>query len=309
MHSDGLRKMVWLILFSLIVSFQVSAGSGCLLREGISPGAFTRLPALEGFFLGRDSCLYDPASVSPDRVPAFRGAHAAPDMPLMFDVNGANGSPPAVARHIQELADTSQIAVIGILYYPTSATDPLVDALPLTSAGPAVDTVQGVIETALQRGEPIHIRAGSAGTVVVREAIARVKESLMRRGHRPGHRDQLLDLLRVETHGTVARDFPDGPRYIHYVNLFDPVPNSLGINSAGAHPGANAVLALFADRVRPIDIGLSPESEKFLSVHGTGVYDRHRKPFDELYGVRRFSPLPARRVDLEKLHLPSGTGL
>lgn len=291
------------------LTFQVSAAPVCLLPEGISPGPFTNLSGLEGFFLGRDRCLYDPASISPERVPAFRGSHAAPDGPLMFDVNGANGSPPDVARHIQELAETSQIAVVGILYYPSTPTDPLVDALPLTSAGPAVGTLQGVINASLERGEPIHIRAGSAGTVVVRAAIARVKSELTRHGRRPGSRDRPLDLLRVETHGTVARDFPDGPRYIHYVNLFDPVPNSLGINSPGAHPGAHAVLALFADKQPPIDKSLSPESASFLSVHGTGVYDRHRKCFDQLYGIGRGSALPARRVDLEKLHLPSGEGL
>lgn len=293
------------------LTFQAAAGPVCLLPEGISPGPFTNLSALEGFFLGRDRCLYDPASISPDRVPAFQDSLAPKNGPIMFYINGANGSTTEVSRNIQQLADISQITVVGILYYPNNSIEPLKDLLPKTSAGPATDTLQQVINTSLQHGEPVHIRAGSAGTVVVSEAIARVKRELTRHGRRPGDRDrnQPLDLVRVETHGTIARDFPDGPRYIHYVNLLDPVPNSLGINSAGAHPGAHAVLALFADRQTPDEQNLSPAGVKFLSVHGTGVYDRHRKRFDELYGVKPGSFLPARRVNLEKLNLPSGEGL
>lgn len=309
MHRYWLRWTQLMMALWMGLTFQVSAAPACLLPEGISVGPFTNLVALEGFFLGQDRCLYDPASISPERVPAFRGSRASPDGPLMFYVNGANGSPPDVARNIQELAETSQIAVVGILYYPSTPTDPLVDALPKTPAGPAVDTLQDVINTSLQHREPIHIRAGSAGTMVVREAIARVKRELTRHGRRPGSRDQPLDLLRVETHGTMARNFPDGPRYIHYVNLLDPIPNSLGINSPGAHPGAHAVLALFADRQAPIEQGLTPAALSFLSVHGTGVYDPPRKCFNQLYAVERGSSLPARRVHLEKLHLPSCEGL
>lgn len=312
MSGYRLRWTTWMMVLCTGVIFQAAAAApDCLRPEGISPGPFTNLGTLEGFFLGEDRCLYDPASISPDRVPAFRGSRAPENGPIMFYINGANGSPKEVSRNIQELADSSQIAVVGILYYPNNSIDPLKDLLPKTSAGPATDTLQQVINTSLQQGEPVHIRAGSAGTVVVSEAIARVKRELTRHGRRPGDRDrnQPLDLMRVETHGTIARDFPDGPRYIHYVNLLDPVPNSLGINAAGAHPGAHAVLALFADRQTPNEQNLSPAGVEFLSVHGTGAYDRHRKCFDELYGIKSGSFLPARRVNLEKLNLPSAEGL
>lgn len=311
MHRYRLRWMARMVILCTGLTFQVAAAPGCLRPEGISPGPFTKLSTLEGFFLGRDRCLYDPASINPDRVPAFQGSRAPKNGPIMFYINGANGSPTEVSNNIQELADSSQITVVGILYYPNNSIDPLKDLLPKTSAGPATDTLQQVINTYLQHGEPIHIRAGSAGTVVVSEAIARVKRELTRHGRRPGDRErnQPLDLVRVETHGTIARDFPDGPRYIHYVNLLDPVPNSLGINTAGAHPGAHAVLALFADRQTPNEQNLSPEGVAFLSVHGTGAYDPHRKRFNELYGVKSKGFLPARRVNLEKIDLPSGEGL
>lgn len=306
-----LRWMAGIMVLCAGLTFQAVAAPDCLRPEGISPGPFTKLTTLEGFFLGQDRCLYDPASISPDQVPAFQGPRAPKNGPILFYINGANGSPTEVSNNIQELADSSQITVVGILYYPNNSIDPLKDLLPKTSAGPATDTLQQVIHASLQRGEPVHMRAGSAGTVVVSEAIARVKRELTRHGRRPGDRDrnQPLDLVRVETHGTIARDFPDGPRYIHYVNLLDPVPHSLGVASPGAHPGAHAVLAMFADRQPPNEQKLSPAGVKFLSVHGTGVYDLHRKRFDELYGVESRGFLPARRINLGTLDLPRGDGL
>ena len=41
----------------------------CDLPEGIAPGPAVDAQTLDGFYLGGDVCLYDPASVSAARVP------------------------------------------------------------------------------------------------------------------------------------------------------------------------------------------------------------------------------------------------
>ncbi|MES1993656.1 MAG: hypothetical protein V4457_08745 [Pseudomonadota bacterium] len=248
MSCYWLRWAKLTMMLGAVLAFQASAEPDCLLPEGIHLGPLARLRAMDGFFLGRDICLYDPALVSPERVPAFRGSRAPENGPIMFYINGANGSPWVTSVNIAALVERSQIAVVGIFYYTTQLD--AVDFTPRVPSGPAVRTLKGVIDTSLARGEPLHIRADSAGTAVVSEAISHVSEDLKRYSRH--HRDwrQPLDLLRVETDGALVKSFPDGPRYVHYVNKRDLIPK-LGIDRSSAHPGSGAVMAVFSERELP----------------------------------------------------------
>jgi hypothetical protein len=231
-----------------LLAFQASAVPDCLLPEGIHLGPLARLRAMDGFFLGRDICLYDPALISPDRVPAFRGSRAPEDGPLMFYINCANGSPWVTSVNIASLVERSQIAVVGIFYYT-----PQLDAADFTlriPSGPAVRTLKGVIQTSLERSEPLHIRADAAGTAVVSEAISQITDDLKKYSRQSEDWLQPLDLLRVETAGALVKSFSDGPRYIHYVNKRDLIPK-LGIDRPSAHPGSGAVMAVFSERELP----------------------------------------------------------
>ena len=214
----------------------------CDLQTGIESSPGVDLKALDGYFLGGDVCLYDPESVRADDVPRFRGAGTT-DSSVMYSINGANVSPRSIALTIGALAERSNISAIGIFYYNVG-TDVLTDTLPSVRVGAAAKTLQRVIEDHLDRGEPVHIRAGSAGTVVVSEAVHAVRNRLAAKSRLRGDWAAPLDRLRVETHGSIARDFPDGPRYIHYAAQLDPVPK-LGVAGPIAHPGAGALIAHF----------------------------------------------------------------
>ena len=223
-------------------------GAACGLPEGITPGPAVDPQTLDGFYLGGDYCLYDPSSVDADRVPRF-GPAVAPGTPTLYYVNGANGSPVITAVNVAVLADTKKLSVLGIFYAGDGAAV-ATDALPAVSSGPAVETLKQVITDHLARQEPVHIRGGSAGTVVISEAIHATRNRLAKASRLRGDWAAPLDLLRVETHGSVARDFPDGPRYIHYDAKQDPV-TKLGVAGPVAHPGARAVVAHFdPDRSR-----------------------------------------------------------
>lgn len=223
------------------------AGAACALQEGIAPGPAVDPKTLDGFYLGGDVCLYDPLSIDPDTVPRFRGSRVEADLPTLYYVNGANGSPLITAVNLAALAERSQVAILGIFY----AGDGIAAApgtLPVISSGRAVDTLKQVIADHLTRQEPLHIRGGSAGTVVISEAIHATRNRLAREARLRGDWAAPLDWLQVETHGSVARDFPDGPRYIHYDAKLDPV-TKIGVAGPVAHPGARAVVAHFkADR-------------------------------------------------------------
>jgi len=243
------RKLGLMLIFVIFHTLPSMAMADCDLPEGVSPGPSIDLTTLDGFFLGGDACLYDPSSISPERVPAFRGSRAPSDSPLLFYINGANGSALITAINIAALAERSQIAVLGIFYAGDGAAV-ATDVLPAVSSGPAVETLEQVIADHLARQEPVHIRGGSAGTVVISEAIHGVRNRLASAARLRGDWAAPLDLLRVETHGSAARDFPDGPRYIHYDARPDPV-TKVGVSGPVAHPGARAVMAHFApDRSR-----------------------------------------------------------
>ena len=232
-----------IVALGIAVALPVSAGSDCSLPEGINPGPGVDVQALDGFYLGGDLCLYDPASVDEKQVPRFRGTRAALDAPTLYYVNGANGSPVITAVNVAVLAEISQIAVL-VIFYAGDGAAAATDALPAVSSGPVVETLEQVIADHLARQEPVHVRGGSAGTVVISEAIHGTRNRLAKAARLRGDWAAPLDLLRVETHGSVARDFPDGPRYIHYDAKPDPVPK-IGVAGPVAHPGARALIARF----------------------------------------------------------------
>ncbi|MGA9469968.1 MAG: hypothetical protein WBV19_05780 [Candidatus Macondimonas sp.] len=255
------RHWLWwtqmIVALGIAVALPVSAD--CSRPEGIMPGPGVDAQTLDGFYMGGDICLYDPASVSEENVPRFRGSRAATDAPTLYYVNGANGSPVITAINVAALAETSQISVL-VIFYAGDGTAPLTQALPAVSSGAAVETLKGVIADHLARQEPVHIRGGSAGTVVISEAIHGTRNRLARETRLRGNWAAPLGLLRVETHGSVARDFPDGPRYIHYAAKPDPVPK-IGVVGPVAHPGARALIASF----RP-DRSLIARSEAVVSM-------------------------------------------
>ena len=255
------RHWLWwtqmIVALGIAVALPVSAD--CSRPEGIMPGPGVDAQTLDGFYMGGDICLYDPASVSEENVPRFRGSRAATDAPTLYYVNGANGSPVITAINVAALAETSQISVL-VIFYAGDGTAPLTQALPAVSSGAAVETLKGVIADHLARQEVVHIRGGSAGTVVISEAIHGTRNRLARETRLRGNWAAPLGLLRVETHGSVARDFPDGPRYIHYAAKPDPVPR-IGVVGPVAHPGARALIASF----RP-DRSLIARSEAVVSV-------------------------------------------
>ena len=248
MMGKSLRCLRWMMILCVVLTFQAAAEPDCLLPEGIHLGPLVHLRKLDGYFLGRDVCLYDPSLVSPERVPAFRGSHAPQNGPTLFYINGANGSPLVTSVNIAALVERSQISVVGIFYY-TNQLD-AADFTRYIPSGPAVRTLKGVIDASLARREAIYIHADSAGTAVVSEAIGHVADDLKRNSRRHGDWLQSLDLLHVETVGALVKSFPDGPRYVHYINRRDLIPK-FGIERPAAHPGAHAVMAYFSERDLP----------------------------------------------------------
>ncbi len=115
----------------------------------------------------------------------------------------------------------------------------------------AVNSLVQVISSKLAAGEPVRLVAHSQGALITSRALQDVKDQLLAKGMTPAQAEQTLAKVQVETFGGAASAYPDGPRYTHYVNRFDPVTLFsgwfAGSSNAGNHPGKGAKVVAFWD--------------------------------------------------------------
>lgn len=288
------------------------AAGACDLTGGLSIEGMRDFSRMDGYFIGGDRCFY-PGSTPAASIPPFKGPNPA-DNRRLFYVNGANGDPARIAQVLEAMAARSNIYVVGLFYASGNIKQIAQGLVPRTPKGASVETLHQLLRDAINANETIHIRAGSAGTFVVGEALRRMSAELTQRRLQPGKGLEQLDLIRVETTGSANRDFPDGPRYVHYINRLDPVAASMDTPGLATQLGARAVLALFTDKApdgKVYEPDASPQQARFLSVHGPEIYDGYRRRFDSLYAVdadRRGPPNLPRRINLKSIDLP-GEGI
>lgn len=289
-------------LVLLILTAPAPSTASCDYSRGIAPDGDETL--FDGYFLGGDECFYDPAHTDAQSVPAFSHPSLRSERRRIYYVNGASATAAREAAKLRELATTHQLAVVGIYFSSTGRADALVNVNPNQSRSRAVDTLTKLIVQHLEKREIIQIRSGSAGTLVVADALQNVDALAKARTPDRSSARRWLELVRFESHGSIARDYPDGPQYVHYVNVRDPVPNTAGVASPGAHPGAHAMMAYFSDARSPIEAQLDVlpiPLQVFLSAHGFSVYNAYRRPFEDVYNTARSTSLSLGRVWLNRL--------
>ncbi|MFZ5467916.1 MAG: hypothetical protein ACOZIN_00650 [Myxococcota bacterium] len=233
----------------------------------------------DGAFIGAGSKAYA-RSFSPKDIPPFRPRGGQRAQGTILSVNGIRTSKETQAKDLQALADRTGMAVIGVHnatagFLPDTLQsgldklnrfqahwgdnfDVLLGRLlghehPLTacqkvdlSQNPAVHTLASTVLAALNRGEPVHLLGHSQGALVVSSALSIVKQRLEERGRSRPEAEALMGKISVETFGGAAHTYPDGPRYVHYVNERDGVPGFLGLGLV-PFPGKNAVVKKFSD--------------------------------------------------------------
>lgn len=244
--------------------------------------------AYDGVWLGAQGCLYDPAQHGLDDVPPVTDPRTyVPGTPILIYVNGANHRVDWTLPELHLLAQQTGGPVVAV--YNATEGGRVFDALHDArqgAASPPVKTLADAITARVSAGQEIHLKANSQGAIHLSHALTEVRERLARQ-MAGDELARALYRIRVETAGGAASRWPDGPRYVHYVNRRDPVPARAGVLSQDARPGAGAVLAAFsdydADPLEPKYRFVGPLSRRFVGVHGFGVYHRHRQPFDALY--------------------------
>jgi hypothetical protein len=119
----------------------------------------------------------------------------------------------------------------------------------------------------------VHLKGHSQGGLITSRALNHVANRLrLEDGLSKADTQKLLSKVNVETFGAAAWTYPDGPKYVHYVNDKDLVPGLFGLGKFNFldHAGKDAV-------VRRFDSGSNPGE-----AHGLGsAYLPARVPFDE----------------------------
>jgi hypothetical protein len=243
----------------------------------------------DGYFVGANGCLYDPHQLSLEQVPPVITGKLEVHQPLVY-VNGAEHRVKWSLAEIYLLAHDLKAPVIGVYNGTLGGRIPdffLRGLFP----GRVNSTLHQVLMEALTQHKPLWLRANSQGAAELAQALYVVRHQLEQ--VLPAARvDQIMSLFQVETAGSASSDFPDGPRYIHYVNIQDPVSQYLGMLKAASHPGRGAVIACFdAKDTAPIELRfrwIDPLTRHFfLDVHGFMIYRHYRRPFGELYKFSR----------------------
>ncbi|RKH71045.1 hypothetical protein D7X96_09700 [Corallococcus interemptor] len=236
--------------------------------------------AQDGMFVGAGGKVL-PSTTKLGDVPGVTPKNNPnPDKTILY-VNGIMTPTAGQLGEMQALADSSGAKVVGI----HNATEGLVKDLAQCvtdkldkGKNPAVDTLADTLYSELKAGRDVHLVGYSQGGLVTARALNDVAKRLrVEDGLSPAQVEAKLSHLQVETFGAASTKYPDGPKYVHYVNNADPVPTLTGLGG-DVDPlaflkdaGKGAVVHRFTDG------NLNPLSNHMLDT----LYLKHRVDFDQ----------------------------
>ena len=234
----------------------------------------------DGLFVGADGRTYSPATPLADVPPVTPRDGVRTDETFVY-VNGISTTREGHTASLQEIAEQTGGRVVGIYNATGGAFVDIIqsagDTLDL-GHNPAVDTLATTVYEEITAGRNVHLLAHSQGALITSRALQDVRGRLIiEDGLSPRQAERVLARVRVETFGGAAGAYPNGPRYVHYVNRADPVSTLFGLGPFGnplVQPGRGAVVHRFSER---------------HNSHG----------FDETYLPRRVPFEQARRGDFD----------
>jgi hypothetical protein len=234
----------------------------------------------DGLFVGAGGRTYSPSTSLSSVQPVLPRNGAASGETLIY-VNGINTTKDGQFNSLQQIADRTGARVIGIHNATQGAALDIIQSAGDTldiGRNPAVDTLASTVYDEITAGRDVHLMAHSQGGLITSRALTDVRNRLMLEdGLSAREAERVLSRVKVETFGSAAANYPDGPQYVHYVNGLDPVPGLFGLGpfaSPLVHPGRGAVVHRFTSA---------------HNVHG----------FDDTYLQRRVPFEQARRGDFD----------
>jgi hypothetical protein len=171
-------------------------------------------------------------------------------------VNGIVTDLEGQGDEMQNIADSTGMRVIGIHNSTEGAGADLAQCVGDKldkGTNPAVDTLADTIYSELKAGRDVHLMGYSQGGLITARALKDVAQRLrIEDGMSKEAAEQLMSHINVETFGSAGAVYPDGPRYVHYVNDKDIVPGLFGLGidipdlfNVITNPGRDAVVHHF----------------------------------------------------------------
>ena len=207
----------------------------------------------DGLFVGAGGRTYSPSTPLANVPGVLPSDGRVPSETIVY-VNGINTTKDGQFGSLQQIADRTGARVVGIHNATQGGFVDVIQSVGDTldiGHNPAVDTLADTVYAEITSGRTIHLMAHSQGALITSRALTdvyqrlRVEDGLSRR-----EAERLLARVEVETFGGAAGSYPDGPRYVHYVNRRDAVPGLFGLGPFAnplVHPGRGAVVHRFSE--------------------------------------------------------------
>jgi hypothetical protein len=233
----------------------------------------------DGQFVGTQGQTFPPGT-SLNQMPGVTPKGNPNPSETILYVNGIMTPLDNQVKEMQSIADTSGAKVIGI----HNSTQGLVADLAQCvtdkldkGKNPAVDTLADTVYSELKAGHDVHLMGYSQGGLITARALFDVQQRLrVEDGMPKADVEKMMSHLKVETFGAASTKYPDGPKYVHYVNNADAVPTLTGLGGSVdplaflKDAGKGAVVHRFTDG------NLNIISNHMLDT----LYMKHRVDFD-----------------------------
>ena len=165
-----------------------------------------------------------------------------PDHKVIY-VNGIMTPIGSQFETMKEIANTTGYSVVGVHNSTQGIVDDLNECFNdkfVKDNNLAARSLAKVVLGEVMSGKPVHLMAHSQGGIITSRALNDVYYQLMKNGESKGmnrHQaeqfaeNRLRETVRVETFGSAADSYPNGPQYVHYINSADSVPMQCGLGS------------------------------------------------------------------------------
>ncbi|PCI42362.1 MAG: hypothetical protein COB51_13040 [Moraxellaceae bacterium] len=241
-------KIVFLTCFvlNLLAISQISQASALSCDDDNAAPIGTLFEDMDGFFVGSNGCAYDPSLFKAENITAVEPTNGSTleNTTPIFVVNGGFATLDELINRLQATADAKQRPVIGIY---NAYLDLLGEFLKLFDLiNPSAATFRDEAFEQINDGHRVTLHGISQAGFIISRSLIQLKFIIwLYNPFSESRRNELIGLVDVEVVGGLGVYFPDGPRYVHYVNERDWLPYLSGIMIPNAHPGEGAVIATF----------------------------------------------------------------
>lgn len=216
---------------TVVDGFETKATQGARAVQGLFGGGNQPDRVHDGKLLGANGQTFPPGTPLANIPGVTPRNNPNPNTTVLY-VNGIQTNLAGQANSLQAIADTTGARVIGIHNategFAADLAQCVKDKLD-KGTNPAVDTLADTLYTEIQAGRNVHLMAHSQGGLISSRALGDVYNRLrIEDGMSKAQVEQTMSRINVETFGAAAWSYPDGPKYVHYVNNKDIVPTWFG---------------------------------------------------------------------------------